>query len=100
MRSEISKGGAAPRSHLAATCTDDWFRPWRFAGLLGVLMVVSFPQVMAGLETFYYGDFGQFSYPLAYYHRESFWRGEMPLWNPLNNCGAPFLAQWNTLTLY
>jgi hypothetical protein len=24
----------------------------------------------------------------------------MPLWNPLNNCGMPFLAQWNTLSLY
>src|SRR4051812_28507560 len=24
----------------------------------------------------------------------------MPLWNPLNNCGIPFLAQWNTQTLY
>ena len=24
----------------------------------------------------------------------------MPLWNPLSNCGIPFLAQWNTLTLY
>ena len=32
--------------------------------------------------------------------RESFWRGEMPLWNPYNNCGLPFLAQWNTLALY
>ena len=22
------------------------------------------------------------------------------MWNPLNSCGIPFLAQWNTLTLY
>src|SRR5229473_779115 len=43
---------------------------------------------------------GFFGYPLAHYHRESFWRGEIPLWNPYNNCGLPFLAQWNTLVLY
>src|SRR5207237_5549523 len=24
----------------------------------------------------------------------------LPLWNPLNNCGIPFLAQWNTLVVY
>ena len=43
---------------------------------------------------------GQFGYPLAQFHRESFWRGEIPFWNPYNNCGLPFLAQWNTLVLY
>ena len=43
---------------------------------------------------------GQFGYPLAQFHREAFWRGEIPLWNPLNDCGLPFLAQWNTLVLY
>src|SRR5207249_5269365 len=31
---------------------------------------------------------------------ESFWRGEVPLWNPLSSCGLPFLAQWNTMALY
>ena len=45
-------------------------------------------------------DYGQFACPVAFYHREAFWRGELPLWNPLSNCGVPFLAQWNTLTLY
>lgn len=45
-------------------------------------------------------DYGVFGYPLAHYHRESFWAGEIPLWNPLNYCGLPFLPQWNTLTLY
>ena len=54
----------------------------------------------SGGRTFIFRDFGLFGYPLAYYHRESFWRGEIPLWNPLNHCGIPFLAQWNTLVLY
>jgi len=74
--------------------------PWRFAVLLGLFLMSSFPRVVTGLATFAQLDFGQFSYPLAFYFREAFWRGEVPLWNPLNNCGMPFLAQWNTLTLY
>ena len=85
---------------IAGNGADDWFTPWRFAALLGLLIVACFPRVVAGLETFVYLDAGQFAYPVAFYHRESFWRGEVPLWNPLNSGGVPFLAQWNTLTLY
>jgi hypothetical protein len=80
--------------------TNDWFTPGRFAGLLGLLIVVCFPQVVTGLEAFMYEDAGWFAYPVAFHLRESFWRGEVPLWNPLNNCGTPFLAQWNTMALY
>ncbi len=79
---------------------DGWLTPGRFALMLGALMVATFPRVLAGGETFFYRDYGSFTYPLAFFHREAFWRGELPLWNPLNNCGLPFLAQWNTMTLY
>src|SRR5689334_21827888 len=79
---------------------DDWLTPGRFAILLGALLVGCFASIVLGWETFAYGDFPAFGYPLAFYHREAFWHGELPLWNPLNNCGTPFLAQWNTLTLY
>src|SRR6266581_1630802 len=79
---------------------DEWFTPRRFAVILGLLIVVLFPDVITGLRTFVFRDYGLFGYPLAHYYRESFWRGELPLWNPLNNCGLPFLAQWNTMVLY
>ena len=79
---------------------DEWFTLRRFAVILGLLMVVLFPDVITGLRTFVFRDYGLFGYPLAHYYRESFWRGELPLWNPLNNCGLPFLAQWNTMVLY
>jgi hypothetical protein len=79
---------------------DQWFTPGRFAVLLAVLTCAAYPEVVAGWGTFFHRDFSVFGYPLAYYHRESFWRGEIPLWNPLNDCGLPFLAQWNTMTLY
>lgn len=76
------------------------FTARRFAVLLGMLIAVSFPEIISGRKAFFFRDFGLFAYPLAFYQRECFWRGELPLWNPLNNCGLPFLAQWNTMVLY
>jgi hypothetical protein len=84
----------------AGIANDDWLSARRFAALLALLILATYPQVLLGLQTFVYRDFGIFSYPLAGYFRESFWHGEIPLWNPLNNCGTPFLAQWNTQALY
>src|SRR5436305_1185345 len=82
------------------TRCDSWLTPGRFAGLLVGFLFCLFPGVLFGAQTFFFRDYGIFGYPLAAYHRECFWRGEIPLWNPLSNCGLPYLAQWNTLTLY
>ncbi len=76
------------------------FTPWRFGVLLALLVLAMFPQVILGVETFVARDFGFFVYPLAHFQKDCFWRGELPLWNPYNNCGVPFLAQWNTMPLY
>lgn len=89
-----------PPSAPTVTLVEAWFTPRRFALALAVLIAIAFPDVLLGVKSFYYRDFGLFGYPLAFYHRECFWRGELPLWNPLNNCGLPFLAQWNTMVLY
>jgi hypothetical protein len=80
--------------------SNPWLTPGRFAGILALLIFACFPSVVLGLEAFVYGDTGQFAYPVAAFFRESFWRGEIPLWNPLSSCGIPFLAQWNTLVCY
>lgn len=79
---------------------DSWFTAGRFALLLACVFIVSFPDVLFGVRTFVIRDFGFFGYPLAHYHKEAFWRGEIPLWNPLSYCGLPFLAEWNTLVCY
>src|SRR5258706_9685167 len=79
---------------------DAWLTPKRFSLLVAMFIVALFPGILFGTQSFYFRDYGIFGYPLASYHRECFWRGELPLWNPLNNCGLPHLAQWNTLTLY
>jgi len=76
------------------------FTPGRFGVLLTLLVLAMFPQVILGVETFVARDFGFFVYPLAHFQKDCFWRGELPLWNPYNNCGVPFLAQWNTMPLY
>ena len=85
---------------LEGNAGDEWLTPGRFALALALLVIAAFPGVLLGGNTFVLRDFGHFGYPLAFYHRQCFWRGELPLWNPLNHCGLPFLAQWNTLTLY
>ena len=86
---------ATPALELPAGLT-----PLRFVGLLALLVAVAYPKILLGLETFYIRDFAYFGYPLAHYHRECFWRGEIPQWNPLSMMGLPFAAQWNTLVFY
>ncbi len=83
-----------------ATFAEKFFTPARFGILLALLVVASFPQVILGLETFVVRDYGFFAYPLAHFQQQCFWRGEIPFWNPYNQCGVPFLAQWNTMPLY
>jgi hypothetical protein len=77
-----------------------WITSRRFAVFLAVLVFVSWPGVLLGRQMFVFRDFGFFSAPIAWHLRLSFWRMEWPLWNPLSNCGQPFLAEWNTQALY
>jgi hypothetical protein len=77
-----------------------WATPQRFALILAVMIFIPFWNVLLGFETWGLRDFGVFSLPTAYFQRECFWHGELPLWNPYNCCGIPFLAQLNTLALY
>lgn len=76
------------------------FRPRHFFLLILLMMGATFPAILIGKQTFVFRDFGLFSYPAAFFQRECFWHGELPLWNPFSNCGIPFLAQWNTMALY
>lgn len=64
------------------------------------MMLCRFPEIILGSHAFFYRDAGLFGYPAAYYIKNAFSHGEMPLWNPYSNCGIPFLAQWNTMALY
>lgn len=80
--------------------SSEWFTLRRFTAGVALLVAIGFPEVIFGGHTFAFRDFSVFGYPLAHHAREGFWRGEVPLWNPLNMGGVPFLAQWNTMALY
>jgi hypothetical protein len=80
--------------------SDEWFSAWRLMLLLGLLLLIFYPDIVLGTHAFFYRDAGLFSYPVAYYLHDSVRAGQWPLWNPYSNCGLPFLAQWNTLALY
>src|SRR4051812_14792047 len=77
-----------------------WLTVRRFALLLFLLIIAFFPELIFGAKTFLFRDYALFGYPLAHYNREAFWHGEVPLWNPLNNSGIPYVAQWNTMFFY
>jgi hypothetical protein len=94
--SETTDPGCAEAGHRAL----DWFTPLRFGILLALLISATFPQVLLGLQTFVARDYGFFAYPLAHFQQECFRHGELPFWDPYNNCGVPFLAQWNTMPIY
>ncbi len=76
------------------------FTPGRLALLIALFLFALYPGVIMGTHTFFYQDYGLFTYPNVRYTKDSFWRGEVPLWNPLINCGVPFLAQWSTSVCY
>jgi membrane protein YfhO len=78
----------------------DAFTPGRLAGLIALFLFALYPGVILGTHSLFFTDFGVFTYPVAFYAHESFWHGQVPLWNPLSNCGVPFLAQWNTSVCY
>ncbi|MBM3824911.1 MAG: hypothetical protein FJ404_18850, partial [Verrucomicrobia bacterium] len=73
---------------------------WRFSLVLVLLIAASYPEVVLGISAFFFRDFGYFGFPLARYLEQHLLSGQLPLWNPLSNCGVPFLAQWNTMVLY
>jgi hypothetical protein len=98
--SETTDPGCAGGSAEARRRPFDWFTPRRFGILLALLIFAAFPHVLLGVQTFVVRDYGFFAYPLAHFQRECFRHGELPLWDPYNNCGVPFLAQWNTMPLY
>ena len=88
------------KSSLKTSDVDAWFTPIRFAVLLALLIFANFPEVFFGTHTFFYRDYLTIVYPYAEYNHDCFLRGELPLWNPLNHCGVPYLAQWQKFVLY
>jgi hypothetical protein len=97
----MTPAGVEPRAAaFRQTALAQLFEFRGFLLLLCALLALRHYDLLVGARTFALKDFGVFSYPQFHYVRESLWRGEFPLWNPLSHCGAPFFAQWITMCLY
>src|ERR1041385_448804 len=83
-----------------ASVWSNWFTPGKVVVLITLLLFIQYPEVFLGTHSFFNNDFGLFTYPTIHHLRDSLLRGEIPRWNPLNDCGVPFLAQWNTCACY
>src|SRR2546425_11240913 len=92
--------GAAPADVPVTRQSSAFLTLLGFAIILAVLLLASFPDVLFGWRSFFTRDFANFGHPLARHVQQSYRAGEIPLWNPYNYAGLPFLAQWNTLALY
>ncbi len=79
---------------------DGWLTPFRFGVFLVALLALAFFDLISGGRSLWFSDFSAMGLPVVHHHRASVWAGELPLWNPYSNCGAPFLAQWGTMVLY
>jgi len=71
----------------------EWLTTRTFLLILAAALIFAFPRVALGLHTFFYRDFGALGYPGSIFMRTSLLQGTLPLWDPYNHCGAPYLAQ-------
>ncbi|HON09204.1 MAG TPA: hypothetical protein PLW02_13990, partial [Verrucomicrobiota bacterium] len=55
--------------------------------LITVSLIIFFPTVFIGIDSFFYRDFGVLAYPIIFHGKQSM--PELPLWNPLSHCGVP-----------
>ncbi|MGV3755814.1 MAG: YfhO family protein [Verrucomicrobiota bacterium] len=86
--------------HARSGNTESWLTTARFSVILLVALVLAYPDAVFFGKSFFFRDYAFYGYPLAFYHKECFWNGELPLWTSQHNLGQPFLAQWNTMVLY
>ncbi len=71
-----------------------------FGLLLALALILTHPGIFFGTKALFFRDYGVLGYGFVHHYRESILSGELPLWNPYSDCGAPFLAQWGTMVLY
>ena len=77
----------------SAPDANEFWTARRFLLVLSLAVLVVFPKVALGLNTFFFRDFGTLGYPGGHYFRECLQHGEFPLWNSYSHCGTPYMAQ-------
>jgi len=74
------------------------YEAWSILYLAAAVLVLLFP--LLGDRTLFFRDIQLLFMPMKHFLAE-FWRqGELPLWNPMLFCGAPFLADIQTGVFY
>ncbi len=77
------------------------FSPDLIASLIIVgIGVLFFSDFLFSSKNFYFRDILNFHYPLRKVLIESYFRGELPLWNPFIYLGQPMLANPNYMAFY
>jgi hypothetical protein len=71
-----------------------------FGLFLALAIFACFPEVLTGVSSFHFRDYGNIGYPNVHYLQQSIAAGEFPLWNPFSHCGVPFFAQWGVMAAY
>ncbi len=77
---------------------DRW--PGRSFWLVALLFAWLFSSVIFADHNLIYRDAGHFYHPLLKYVRQSWYAGEVPLWNPHENLGEPLAASGTSLVFY
>ncbi|MGD0088225.1 MAG: hypothetical protein ABSC24_14000, partial [Verrucomicrobiota bacterium] len=72
------QSSAAPEQPFqhASSSWMDGFTAGRMAGLIAFFLFALYPGVVLGTHSFFFHDYGLFTYPVAYYAHESFWHGQ------------------------
>jgi len=68
--------------------------------LLAILIFIFFSRLVLSDFIFYFKDFFRYFYPTRYLTSQWIREGIIPLWNPYNFCGMPFLASLQSQVLY
>ncbi len=65
-----------------------------------VLPFLAFPEITFGGQTLYWSDLSWIHYPRHIFAAEEWLAGRVPLWDPYQHNGLPFLAETQVGTLY
>ena len=68
--------------------------------LFFVLPFVAFPEIIFGNQTLYWSDLSWIHYPRHIFAAEEWLAGRVPLWDPYQHNGLPFLAESQVGALY
>lgn len=67
---------------------------------LAILILIFYSRLLFSDFIFYYKDFFRYFYPTKFFASNCIKDGIIPLWNPYNFCGMPFLAPLQSQVLY